>query len=280
MNGALAPELALPGRTQPTLFEIAWRELQSVARYRGLVRYLVRASLKTENTATFFGFIWWLLDPLLLIATYVLLIDVILHRGAPNYPIFLSVAVLSWEFFSKSARNSMALTLGKQQSMKQVAFPRAVIPLSATLAESLHFLFALTLLVVCAIPFGIDPQATVPFALVIGLVQFAFTLGVAFFFAALNMLFRDTNHLSNYVFRMWFYLSPGLYAVTLIPEKYRRLYDLNPFATFFDAYRRTLLRGELPHLTSLAVLALASVAVAAAGYLFFVRHEPSFVKVD
>jgi ABC-type polysaccharide/polyol phosphate export permease len=253
---------------------------RDIYRFRHLVRYLVSTSLRTENVGTVFGFLWWLLDPLLLMAVYTVLIDVVLRRGGPNYPLFVLAAILSWEFFVRSTRNSMGFTLQKERAMRQVAFPKSVVPLSATLAEGVHFLMALVLFLVFALPFGIYPSPLALLAIPIAAIQFLFTLGVAFFLAALNMFFRDANHLSDYVFRLWFYLSPGLYAATLIPDRYRTLYDLNPFATLFNSFRDVLLDHRLPDFAALGGVAGVSVVVLLLGYLYFISVEPSFAKVD
>jgi ABC-type polysaccharide/polyol phosphate export permease len=253
---------------------------REVYRYRHLVHYLVSSSLRTENVNSIFGFFWWLLDPLLLAATYMLLVQAILHRGTTNYPVYIMVALMSWEFFQRTVRNAMAQTLGKERSMRQVAFPKSVIPLSAALGEGVHFVFALIVLVLFAIPFGITPSPYALLALPIGVLQLLFTLGVAYAFAALNMFFRDTSHLSTYLFRVWFYLSPGIYQSNLIPESYRHYYELNPFAILFTAYRKALMYHELPHLLPLVGVGVASIVVLLLGYAYFVSVSPKFAKVE
>lgn len=265
---------------QMSLRERAIRRTKDVYRFRHLVRYLVSASLRTENVGTVFGFLWWLLDPLLLMAVYTLLIDVVLRRGGANYPLFVLAAILSWEFFVRATRNSMGFTLHKERAMRQVAFPKSVIPLSATLAEGVHLLIALGLFLVFALPFGIYPSPLALLAIPIAAVELLFALGFAFFLAGLNMFFRDANHLSDYLFRFWFYLSPGLYSETLIPDRYRTLFDLNPFATFFNSLRDVLLDHRLPDFAALGAVTGVSLVVLVAGYLYFISVEPSFAKVD
>lgn len=262
------------------LSERAIRRTRDVWRFRHLVRYLVTASLKTENVGTVFGFLWWLLDPLLLMAVYTVLIDLVLRRGGAHYPLFVLAAILSWEFFSRATRNSMGFTLQRERAMRQVAFPKSVVPLSATLAEGVHFLMALALYLVFALPFGVYPSPLALLAIPIAFVQMLFTLGFAFFLAGLNMFFRDTNHLSDYLFRLWFYLSPGLYSESLIPHRFRTVYDLNPFATLFNSFRDVLLDHRLPSFAALGGIAGVSLVVLLAGYLYFVSVEPSFAKVE
>jgi ABC-type polysaccharide/polyol phosphate export permease len=236
--------------------------------------------LKTQNTGTVFGHVWWVLDPLLLMAVYVLVVDVMLNRGGPNYPVFVFTAVLAWKWFSSSVQQAIAITVAKESLMKRMAFPRAVLPISSVAAGAIHFVFGLGVLILFAIAFGIYPHPALVLLPFIALVQLALILGIAFFLAALNVFFRDVLHLATYVFRVGFYLSPGLYAASQVPERYRAIYDLNPFATLFPAYRTVIMEHATPDLPPLVGVAAASVVVLILGYVCFTKLEPSFTKVQ
>jgi ABC-type polysaccharide/polyol phosphate export permease len=267
----LAPRRSLPAE--------GVAELKRAVRYRPLVRYGVAASLRTENTGTFFGAVWWLLDPLLLMAVYVVFVDVILDRGGPDYPVFVLTGVITWKFFQAGVRNSIGFTLAKERQMRQVAFPKVVLPFSSVTAEAIHVLFGVGVLLLVAVAFGIAPSPVLALLPLVVAVQFVFTLGVAFLLSALNVFFRDVNHLTSYVFQLWFYLSPALYPVSAVPAQYRDLYELNPFATFLPAYQGLVIDHSLPDFGALGAVAAVSVAVLVFGYLVFVRLEPSFTKV-
>src|SRR3954453_3699188 len=143
------------------LLRAAAAELRSLVRHRELLSYMISTSLRTTYSGTFFGYLWWLLDPMLYSAVYILLIDVILKRGGPDYALFVTTSVLVWKFFSSAARNGIGITQSKAQLMKQVAFPRSVLPLSAGLAETVRFGFGLLALAVFFALSGIYPHWTV-----------------------------------------------------------------------------------------------------------------------
>jgi lipopolysaccharide transport system permease protein len=253
--------------------------LRDLLRFRSLVRYMVRASLKTQNTGTLFGHVWWLIDPFLLVGVYVLVVHVILHRGGEDYPVFVSAAVLPWKWFSSAIQQSIGVTVGKESLMKRVAFPRAVLPISSVLAGTVHFGFGLIVLLAFAIPFGISPHPIVLLVVAVVLIQFVLTLGIALFASALNIFFRDVGHAMTYLLRVGFYVSPGLYAVSQVPSDYRGIYHLNPFATIFPAYRSLLMEHTFPPVVPLALVGVASFVVLVAGYVFFLRAEPMFTKL-
>ena len=268
--------LAPPKRS---LLRDAWAEVRASLRYRYLLRLLVSSSLKTEHSNTVFGFFWWVLDPLLQMMVYVIFIGVLLSRAGPDYPVFILTAIISWELLVKATQGSAAATLRKERAMRQIAFPKAILPLSEVIGASAHFVFAFGVLLVVAVPFGIYPSAYALLVIPIALVQVTLTTGIAFFVSALNVFFRDTTKIITYVLRMGFFLSPALYPVTAVPERLRPIYELNPFVTLFDAYRAIVMHHSMPDWSSLGIVAGGSVVALVLGYLFFVRLQTSFAKL-
>ncbi|MCA1708544.1 MAG: ABC transporter permease, partial [Actinobacteria bacterium] len=237
VDSGVAVPLDLLAPAKRSLLRDAWGEVRAIARYRHLLRLLVSSSLRTENSNTVFGFFWWVLDPLLQMAVYVIFIGVLLSRGGPDYPIFILTAIISWELLVKATQGSAAATLRKERAMRQVAFPKAILPLSEVIGAGAHFVFAFGVLLIVAVPFGIYPSASALLVIPIALVQLTLTTGIALFISALNVFFRDTTRIITYVFRMGFFLSPALYPASIVPDRFRPIYDLNPFVTLFDAYR-------------------------------------------
>jgi ABC-type polysaccharide/polyol phosphate export permease len=163
--------------------------------------------------------------------------------------------------------------------MRQVRFPKIVLPISAVLAETFRFGFGLAVVIFVGLGLGVTPDYRLAFLPLVIAVQFVFTLGIAFLLSGLNILFRDVQHLADYLLRAWFFLSPGLYLLSAVPERYRDLYDLNPFATIMPAYHDILLYHAAPDFVRLGVVAAAAIPVVLVAYGTFVRLEPSFAKV-
>jgi ABC-type polysaccharide/polyol phosphate export permease len=262
-----------------SLLREAWRELASLTRFRELVRYLVSATLRKENANTVLGSIWWLLDPLLMMIAFWLLVTVIFDRGGEAYPVFILSALLAWKFLTSGCGNAMSLTVGKARAMRQVRFPRAVLPLSAVLAGVVHFGFGLVVLVAAAAAYGIYPHPTLVLIVLPVAAQLTIVLGLAYALSAVNVFFRDVQNLTAYVFRIGFFLSPALYSLDRVPEEWLPFYRLNPFTHLFGAYRDIVLGHEVPDLGALALVAAGGLGLLGAGYLLFVRLEQSFTKV-
>lgn len=259
---------------------------------RRLVRYLVQAEVKKRGANTLLGNIWWVLDPLLLMAVYVVLVTIITRRSIPDYPLFLFAAILPWKWFSTAIVDATGSVVNQHRLVRQIAFPKIVLPLAATSAAVVGFAFGLIPLAAILLLY---PERLSPLIILIPLiavVQYVFTLAVALLVAAGNVFVRDLGNVMRHLLRLWWYLSPGLYSLALLDEVdlldaqpwIRTLIELNPFAVLFEAYRSVIygtLDGPpvMPDWGALGMLLLVSIGLLAVATVVFKRLEPSFAKV-
>lgn len=263
---------------------------------RRLVRYLVQADLKKKGADSLLGNLWWVLDPLLQMLVYVVLVSVIFQRQQEAYPLFIFAAILPWKWFTSSIADAITSVSSQDRLIKQVHFPKIVLPTAALAAGIANFAFGLLpLLAVMALWY---PQKLSPYLLlipVIGVVQLVFTAALGYLLAAVNVFYRDVGNLSRHLLRLWFYLSPALYGPVTIanlgerhPELYQ-LMQLNPFFALFTAYRsviygvETANGGSLPPTTpdwaSLGIVLAVSLVLLVLATMAFKRIEPTFAKV-
>jgi lipopolysaccharide transport system permease protein len=297
--------MGVSARTLPTFNSSAARPspiasiaeaVQELWSRRRLVGYLVRADLKKKGADTLLGNLWWVIDPLLQMAIYVILVSIIFARPQPDYPLFIFSAILPWKWFMSAVNDSTGAITAQDRLIKQVRFPRLVLPAAAVMAGVANFAFGLIPLIAMLVLFYQDRFSVyLVFIPVIAAVQLVFTLAVGFVVAALNVFYRDVGNLSRHVLRLWFYLSPALYGPATIQKlagdhpTLFRLIELNPFYTLFTAYRsviygaETASGGSLPPLPpdwgGLAMLMVESLVLLAIATVFFKRLEPTFAKV-
>ncbi len=261
---------------------------------RRLIRYLIQADLKKKGSDTVLGNVWWVLDPLLQMLVYVILVSVILKRGGPDYALFVFSAILPWKWFSSSVSDAIASVTSQERLIKQLQFPKIVLPVSGTLAGGVNFAFGLiplAAILVLLFPHRISPYLV--FIPVIAFVQLVFTIGLGLFLATANVFVRDVANIARHVLRLWFYLSPGLYSLSAVTDSNLgkefpalvTLLRLNPFAVLFEAYRAVIYGtpdggpATMPNWTALGILLLVSLVLVVAGTAVFKRLEPTFAKV-
>jgi len=261
----------------------AARELAS---RRRLIGYIVQADLKKKGADTLLGNVWWVLDPLLQMLVYVVLVSVILNRSQPDYPLFVFAAILPWKWFTTAVGDAITSVSSQDRLIKQMQFPKIVLPTAATVAGVANFVFGLFALIALLLLFYRD-RATpyLVFIPAIAAVQFVLTLAVAYVVSGVNVFYRDVGNVSRHALRLWFYLSPGLYGVAALESIAQahptliQLMALNPFYVLFNAYRAVIFDGLPPDWVGLGVLLLASVGLLGIATVFFKRLEPSFAKV-
>jgi lipopolysaccharide transport system permease protein len=254
---------------------------------RRLIRYLVRADLKKSGADTLLGNVWWVVDPLLQMLVYYVFVGVILDRGGIDaYPLFIFSAILPWKWFTTTVGDGVSSVTGKERLIKQIYFPKLVLPLAAAGTGVVGFAFGLVPLLLMML--AIWPNHITGFVLLIPLVavaQFLFSMAVAIAASAANVFYRDIGNLTRHVLRFWFYLSPSLYGMDQV-EKFAAKshaislwFQLNPFTYIFESYRDVIYYGRAPDWGALGVVSLVSLGLIALAILFFKRAEPTFAKV-
>ena len=261
---------------------------------RRLVRYLVQADIRKRGADTLLGNIWWVLDPLLQMVVYVVFVTIVVPRPTPDYPLFIFAAILPWKWFTATITDSTSSIVGKDQLIKQIQFPKIVLPTAAVVAGVASFAFGLIALGLLMLFY---PDRITPYLLlipVIASVQLVFTLACAYLVAAGNVFFRDLGNVETHLMRLWWFLSPGLYSLAALDQLHifqehptlRTIVGLNPFAILFEAYRKVIYGSAtpkeppgLPDFGSLAVLLVASLVFLAFTTYVFKRLEPTFAKV-
>jgi ABC-type polysaccharide/polyol phosphate export permease len=271
---------------QPNAFELVRRGFTEILSRRRLISYLVRADVKKAGSDTLLGNIWWVVDPLLQMLVYVLLVSVIFTRDTPDYPLFIFCAILPWKWFTAVVSEGVTSVVGMERLIKQINFPKLVLPVSTVMAGIVNFAFGLIPLAALMILFYNDrASAWVLLIPLIAFVQLLFSLPVAILLSATNVFYRDVGNLMRHLLRVWFYLSPGIYGSDLIDKVNAKshlagtLMRLNPFATLFTSYRNIIYEEKAPDWIALGSLAVGSIVLLAIAVLVFKRVEPSFAKV-
>lgn len=252
---------------------------------RDLVRQLVRRDLGRSSANTLLGNLWWILDPLLQLAIYLLLVGVLFERAVPDYALFVFAALLPWKWFSSSLMASLGSVVGRERIIRQVPFPKIVLPVSSILVHTVHLGFGLAILLAAmATVYPYRMSTALLWVPLIALVQLVLTLAVGVMLSAINVFYRDLTNLMRHALRLGFYLSPVLYGVSLVEEKVESdslvlLYRLNPFVTLLESYRSAIYYAETPEPLQLYAVLIASIFVLLASLVLFRRAEPSFAKV-
>jgi ABC-type polysaccharide/polyol phosphate export permease len=245
---------------------------------RELVSNFVARNLKQRYKGSALGFLWSLLHPLFLVLIYLVFIR--LMRFSTSIP-HLLVGVMVWQFLSLSAGDAAGVVLGNASLVKKTWFPRIILPLSAVLSNLVHFALSLLVLAAALPLLGVSPGIGwlhLPWLI---LLQFVFSLGISLGLSALNVFFRDVEHLVPIALMSWFFVTPVIYSPDMVlknqtlPAWVAPVFFANPMTALLAWYRHAFLGAPLPDVALWPGL-LVALAVFAIGALLFTRLEPSF----
>lgn len=256
-------------------------DLKAVWRYRELLYFLVWRELKVRYRQTLLGAAWAMLQPFLTMVVFTMVFGhfaAVPSDGLP-YPIFAYTALVAWAYFSQALLRAGASVVGDANLIRKVYFPRVILPIAAVLSPLVDFAAALVVLLAMMAWFGIAPGSSLLALPVFLLLAMLTALAVGLWLAALNVRYRDVGHAIPFLANLWLYASPLAYPVSLVPERWRLLYSLNPMAGVIEGFRWALLGNAAPDVGVIATSASAVIVLLAGGLLFFARVERTFADV-
>lgn len=243
------------------------RVVTELWRYRALLWALVCRHVNARYRGSMLGFVWSFLNPLCLIAVYSLVFQYYIRfDGTPHYTLFLFAGLLPWIWFSSGLIEATGAISGGGSLVTKAMFPPHILPIVSILTNLANFLFAIPLLIGVMLYSGIIPGAEILLLPVVILVELIFMAGLALGLSAINVHYRDVQHILGNVMSLWFFLCPIIYPVSNVPERFKATLLLNPVALFTEMYHAILLEGAMPQLDKLlftAVIALTAFVIGA-----------------
>ena len=277
-----------PSNLQPSTITIrparGWSalNLRDLWIYRELVYFLTWRDVKVRYKQAFLGVAWAILQPLLTMVIFSVIMGYLLKVPTDNsvpYPVFSFVALLPWQLFAGALQRAGTSLVGNSNLITKVYFPRLVIPFSAVAAGLIDF--CLAFLVLLALMFYYHLQITLnvlwlPLLVILALLT---ALAVGLWLSALNVQYRDVQHMIPFIIQAWFYASPVVYSSSIIPSaKWQLVFALNPMAGVIQGFRWALLGTQAPD-ASLAISTIVVLALLVTGLYFFKRMERTFADI-
>jgi homopolymeric O-antigen transport system permease protein len=255
-------------------------QLRELWAYRELLYFLVWRDIKVRYKQTALGAAWAVLQPLLTMGVFAIFLGRLAHvpsDGLP-YPLFSFCGLVPWTFFATAVTSGAASVVGSQQLVSKVYFPRLLVPLAATMTPLVDFAIALATLGLMLAWYHVTPAAAIVWLPLLTLFAVVTAFAVSLWLSALMVAYRDVRYVVPFFIQFWMFATPIAYPASLVPERWRALYGLNPMTGVVEGFRWALVGGAAPG----PVLFASVVAVAlllASGLLFFRRLEGTFADV-
>jgi len=254
------------------------RWLDEVIAYSELLANLVARDLRTKYRGSFFGIFWSLLNPLLLMLVYTLVFSVIVRVNIHPYAIFLLTGLVPWNAFAQSLTTATTSVLDNAQIVRKIYFPLQLLPLSSVIAISVNFAINIGLLAVLTVVFRAHLGVTMLLLPVLVVVQLAFTFGLASLLAAAQVYFRDVQYFLGILLTAWFFLTPIVYSLDLVPPRLRPILALNPMAWDISSFQDVWFYGRLPNWSYFLGFCAVSALTLLVGIIVYSRLSLRFAE--
>jgi lipopolysaccharide transport system permease protein len=276
MSVPMQPRIVI--RPRRGIFDI---DLAVLWEYRELFYFLVWRDVKVRYAQTVIGAGWAVLQPVLTTLVFVVVFGRLAKMpsdGVP-YAIFVYTALLPWTYFARATERSSSSLVNNSHLITKVYFPRLIVPLASAGAPLLDLVVAFFFLVGMMAWYGIMPSwglLSLPLFVLLAVMT---ALAVSLFLSALNVRYRDVAHVVPFLVQIWMFVSPVMYPVSLVPERWRLIYSLNPMTGVIEGFRWALLGTAQPSPLVLMLSAAAVLVLFAGGIVYFKNLESTFADV-
>ncbi|OPX85117.1 MAG: Teichoic acid translocation permease protein TagG [Pelotomaculum sp. PtaB.Bin104] len=236
-----------------------WHQIKEIYTYREMLKNMVAKELRARYKGSMLGFLWTFLNPLFLLIVYSIAFSYVMRVQVDNFPMFLFVALLPWNFLINSVIQGASSIVQNGALVKKIYFPREVLPLSVVIANLINYLLSLLILIPALLIFKINLTLAIFAFPVVLLAETLFVISLTLLVAIANVYFRDLEHIVGVLMTAWFFLSPIFYPIEFVPQEVRSFFYINPITPIMEAYRDVFFYGEWPQWDILAYLIVAFV---------------------
>lgn len=257
--------------------------LRALWAYRAFIFSSVKREFQSKYRNSLLGAAWMVINPLAMILVYTVIFSQIMRARLPGvdstfaYSIYLCAGVLTWGLFAEIAGRAQNVFLEHANLLKKISFPRLCLPVIVVANAGLNFAIIFGLFTAFLLMSGNFPGWAYLAIIPVLAIQVAFAIGLGIILGVLNVFFRDVGQFFGVVLQFWFWLTPIVYPITILPEGMRSLMDYNPMAGLIGAYQGILVTGQWPNWSSLWPVALLTVLLCALGMRLFRKRAGEMV---
>ena len=246
-------------------------------RYKWLLYELVLRDLKIKYRSSVLGYLWSLLNPLMMMTVLTIVFSTLFRFDIPNYPVYLLSGQLIYSFFSEATNMSMSSIINSASLIKKVYIPKYIFPVSRVLSSFVTLLLSLLAMVIVMVVTQVKFNWVILFFPIPLIYILVFSIGMGLLLSVLAVYFRDVIHLYSVLLSAWMYLTPIMYPINMVPDYVKRFIFWNPMYYFVEIFRQIVLYGEWPslemHLICLGFALLALVT----GLFVFYKNQKNFI---
>lgn len=257
------------------------KHLKNLFLYHELIYNLTMRQIKARFKQSVFGIMWVVLKPIVTVAILTIVFSKFAKFPSDDlpYPLFSFGALLPWTLFTSAIATGVPSLVGNANLVTKVYFPREIIPLSAIISTILDVAISGVIFMGLLVLYKIDITLNILYVIPIIIVELVFAFGVVLILSTVNVWYRDVGQATGLLMQLWMYLTPIIYPLSMVPEKFRQFYVLNPMVGIVEGFRSALLKGTMPDMYLLSISTVIAVITFIIGYSVFKAKEFDFADV-
>ncbi len=250
--------------------------------HRELLKNLLLRDIRAKYKGSVFGALWTIINPLIMLLLYTYVFSIVLGvkwntgQDTISFVMYLFCGLFPWMAFQEAISRSTNSIVENGSLLKSYPFPAKLLPFQIVISSMLNQLIGFAILIVVMLIVHLPFTKMFLLIPIVLLIQFAFTLGLAWFFSSINVFFRDISSSLGIILLMWMFATPIFYPESIVPENLKFIITINPLAHIVEAYRNLLLEGKCLQTQRVVILLISSIVSLAAGYGLFNRTQQRF----
>lgn len=246
-------------------------------KYKELLKQLIGRDLKVKYRRSVLGYLWSLLNPLLMMIVISAVFSYMFRFDIENYPIYLLTGQIFYQFFSESTNMAMGSIINNGALIKKVYVPKYIFPVSRVLSSFVTMLFSMVAILIVVIVMHVKLTWTILLTPLPLLFILCFSMGIGMIMAVLSVYFRDVVHLYGVVLTVWMYITPIFYPFSALPIEVQSVLKWNPLYQIITCFRTILLDGQLPTVENLMICSAWCVISLLSGFWLFKKKQSNFI---
>jgi len=251
---------------------------QAIWSYRGFIFGSVQREFQARYRNTLLGAVWTIINPLAMIFIYTVIFSQIMKARLPGvdselaYGIYLCSGILTWSFFTEIVTRGQTVFLDNASLLKKLSFPRVCLPIVLVMSSSLNFLIVFSLFTLFLVVSGNFPGWVFFSSIIVLFVQLTFAIGLGITLGVLNVFFRDIAQFFGIVLQFWFWFTPIVYPISILPSSIQRVVEMNPMTVIMSGYQNIFVLHQIPDWWSLGKVFVIAILLCGWGILLFRRR--------
>ncbi|MDQ0192099.1 ABC transporter permease [Paenibacillus wynnii] len=249
---------------------------KNIIYYKDLLGNLTSNELKLKYKNSILGILWSYIYPLMMIVIYNFAFKIILRMTIDNFALFVFIGLIPWNFVQASISQSTSSIVNNQNLVKKIYFPRAIIPLSIINANFLTMIISHVILFGAMFFYNVEFTLSLIVLPILWIILYLVVAGISLILSSITVKYRDVSHIVDVIFMAWFYLTPVIYSLSMVPEPFNKIIQLNPITNLIELFRQVLLKGDFPDFSVLSTAFGYSLILFFVGLYVFHKREKNF----